>query len=38
MPTLPAGVWQVIMWVVLALIAVFLFQNIVLPLAHLVMR
>lgn len=29
---LPSGIWQVIGWVILAIIAVFLFQNIVLPL------
>lgn len=32
MPTMPGGVWTIILWIVLALIAVFLFQQIVLPL------
>ena len=32
MPNIPAGFWQIVLWIVLALIAVFLFQQIVLPL------
>ena len=32
MPSVPAGIWTIILWVVLAILAVFLFQNIVLPL------
>lgn len=28
----PSGIWTIILWIVLALIAVFLFQQIVLPL------
>lgn len=32
MPTISAGFWQIVLWIVLALIAVFLFQQIVLPL------
>jgi hypothetical protein len=38
MPTIPGGVWQIILWIVLALIAVFLFQNIVLPLIHTIQK
>ena len=32
MPQLSGGIWQIILWVVLAILAVFLFREIVLPL------
>lgn len=38
MPQFSGGFWQIVLWIVLALIAVFLFQNIVLPLIHTIMK
>jgi hypothetical protein len=36
MPNVPGNIWTIILWVVLAILAVFLFQNIVLPLLNTV--
>jgi hypothetical protein len=32
MPNIPGNIWTIILWVVLAILAVFLFREIVLPL------